>query len=275
MEGSVFRRCGCRNPATGRKYSGTCPKLKRRDHGSWWARYDEPIRPGAKRQQVRIGPYDSKDEAQADLTEALSKINTGVYVPVDKNLSIAIDLTRWLAGRISLKHSSRRTNQELAALYLIPGLGHLRPVDLREHHIEDLYAAMRRIGRPSTEAPGPTLRRLLAVRTDTKQANRRLSPARIRRTHAVLHVYLNAAVRRGTIARNPAANVELPAAAAPSHWSGPPNASPAGSRPAVARPGAWSGPPNKPAHSSTTPAPTGCTRCSTSSPTADYAVARH
>jgi hypothetical protein len=70
---------------------------------------------------------------------------------------------------------------------------------------------MRRIGRPAGEAdtPSPTLRRLLATRTDTPQARRPLGRARIRRVHAVLHAYLNAAVRRGTLGRNPASNVEL------------------------------------------------------------------
>jgi len=191
------------------KLESQCPKLKRRDHGSWWARYDEPVAVGGKRRQRRIGPYPTKEAAQNKLIEALGKISTGTYLPVDKTLTIAVDLDRWLAGRISLKTSTRRCNQELAALYLTPGIGHLRPDELREHHIEDLYAAMRQIGRPTQARPSPTLRRLLAARTSTPQARRPLSPTRIRRTHAVLHAYLNAAVRRGTIARNPASNVEL------------------------------------------------------------------
>jgi integrase len=68
---------------------------------------------------------------------------------------------------------------------------------------------MRQIGRPRAGKPGPSLRRLLEARTDTKQARRPLGRARIRRVHAVLHAYLNSAVRRGLIPRNPASNVEL------------------------------------------------------------------
>ncbi len=209
MEGSVFRRCGCRDPQTRKVLGGTCPKLKRRDHGTWWARFDEPTIPGRKRQQRRIGPYPSKDEAQTKLTEALNKINKGEYRSVDRTLTVAVDLGHWLAGRVSLKRSTRKCNEELAALYLIPALGHLRPGDLREHHIEDLYAAMRRLNRSTRDEPTATLRRLIAARTDTQPARRPLGAARIRRTHAVLHAYLNAAVRRGTISRNPASNVEL------------------------------------------------------------------
>jgi integrase len=212
VEGSVFRRCGCRDPKSGRQLGTQCPKLSRRDHGSWWARHDAPTATGGGRQQPRIGPYKTKKEAEAKLIATINKINTGEYLPVDKSLTIAVDLRRWLAGRIGLKASTQRCNEELAELYLVPGLGHLRPTELREHHIEELYRAMRQIGRPSEEPPTPMLRRLLDARTDTQQARRPLGRARIRRTHAVLHAYLNAAVRRRTIPRNPVSNVELASA---------------------------------------------------------------
>src|SRR4051795_9887478 len=59
------------------------------------------------------------------------------------------------------------------------------------------------------------LRRLLDARTDTPQARRPLSPARIRRVHSTVMSALNSAVRRRRIAHNPAQYVELESGRAP------------------------------------------------------------
>ena len=34
--GSILRRCGCRDQATGTLLGGRCPRLRSRRHGSWW-----------------------------------------------------------------------------------------------------------------------------------------------------------------------------------------------------------------------------------------------
>lgn len=209
MEGSVYKRCGCRD-ASGRKLGTRCRNLQRQaKHGAWWARYDEPRGHDGRRRQTTLGPFDTRDMAQTELTKTLAKIHTGTYQSVDRGLTLATDLNRWLDGRIGLKPSTSRENRQIADLYLRPGLGHLRLGDLREHHIEDLYSAMRQIGRPASGKPSSTLRRLLEARTDTSQARRTIGRGRIRRVHAVLSAYLNSAVRRQVIPRNPADNVEL------------------------------------------------------------------
>jgi len=210
MEGSVYRRCGCRD-ASGKQLGARCPKLAnpKKRHGKHWARFNEPPGLDGKRHQSTIGPFTTKDEAQTELTNTLAKINAGTYQHVDRSLTVAVDFDRWLDGKLGLKASTRRENRQVGHLYIKPGLGYLRPADLREHHVQDLYAAMRQIGRPASARPGPTLRRLLNARTDTAQARRPLGRARIRRVHAVLHAYLNSAVRRNLIGRNPATHVEL------------------------------------------------------------------
>jgi len=41
--GSVFRRCGCTDPATGRRYGRACPRLAAVGrHGSWHVRLELP-----------------------------------------------------------------------------------------------------------------------------------------------------------------------------------------------------------------------------------------
>ncbi len=175
MKGSTFKRCGCRDPATGKQLGSRCPKLGKKGHASWWARHDLPPGPNGERRQSRIGPFRTKDEAEAELAATLDKVNKGVYVQVDRALTIRTDFDRWFAGKRKLKASTRRSYQELGALCIKPGLGHLRLIDLRQHHIEELYAAMRRSGRIGDKPPSSMLNRLLEARTSTAQAARPLS----------------------------------------------------------------------------------------------------
>ena len=112
-----------------------------------------------------------------------------------------------------MRATTRRSYREHIALYLKPGLGHLRLTDLRELDIERLYAAMRELG---TE-PMPRsaiLDRLLAVRSQDTPPQP-LSPARIRRVHATLMSALGSAVKRKRIALNVAAHVEVPSGRRP------------------------------------------------------------
>ncbi|MEU8102895.1 site-specific integrase [Nonomuraea muscovyensis] len=103
-------------------------------------------------------------------------------------------------------------------------MGHLNLVDLRESHLEKLYAAMQQINNlPAGQEPGELLRRLLAARTKatwTRKGEekpglwnrRKLTPARIRRIHATISSALGSAHKRKMIEHNPAPHVELPKA---------------------------------------------------------------
>jgi len=92
----------------------------------------------------------------------------------------------------------------------------VRLVDLRPKHLDELYAAMRKIGRTDDgERPSPMLRRLLDARGAGATSRRPISPGRMRRVHAVICAYLTDRTRREMIARNPAAHVELPSGRAP------------------------------------------------------------
>ncbi len=125
-------------------------------------------------------------------------------------------MDQWLAGKVNLKAGTRRSYEDHIRLYLKPGLGHLGLAELRDRDFEELYAAMRLLGRrPDEQRPSPMLRRLLEARTDTPQAQRPLSPARIRRVHATAMSALNSAVRRRRLAHNPAQHVELKTGRAP------------------------------------------------------------
>lgn len=162
MKGSVYKRCGCRDPKSGKHLHGKCPRLKQKNHGGWWVRYDAPPSLTGKRRQPMLGPFHTKDQAEAELAKILLSIGAGAHVDVDRSLTVAVDFDRWLDGQVTLKDSTRREHESIGGLYIKPGIGHLHPIDLREHHIEDLYASMRQIGRLNAGQRRPeTLCRLL------------------------------------------------------------------------------------------------------------------
>lgn len=99
-------------------------------------------------------------------------------------------LDRWLAGKQSLRDSTRLSYGVHVRKYLKPHLGALPLSELRPVHIERMY-------------------QLIGSGDDDKRTAR-LSVASLRRIHATLTSALNTAVRRGLVVRNPAATVELP-----------------------------------------------------------------
>jgi integrase len=230
VKGSTFRRCGCRDPETGKQYPrGKCPRLlsnKRadRDHGSWWGTFDAPRGPDGKRRQVWLGPFETETEADTELATEISRLGAGGHVR-DKKLKVADYLKSWLEGKQrSLKPKTWESYDEAVRLYFVPALGHLRMNDLRDHHVNDLVEAMGQINRPlpDGEKPSDLLKRILAVRADDarrelppgeirhKKSTKPLSPARIKRIIAVLDSALNAAVKAKKLDTNPRTHVELP-----------------------------------------------------------------
>jgi integrase len=167
-------------------------------------------------------PFRTQREAEEELATALAKIGGGGSAP-DRSLRVGAYLTAFAAGKVDVKPRTQDAIREAVGLYWTPALGHLRLVDLRDHHIAEAVREMLKINRPlpDAEKPSETLRRLLAVRADDvrrdlpagearhKKSTKPLSPARIRRVFAVLHAALEAAVP-GKIGVNPCDGVILP-----------------------------------------------------------------
>lgn len=235
MRGTIVRLCWCRDPVTRKKLHGRCPKLsQKKNHGSWYIRYDAPRAPGESRRQPLAGPFRTQREAEEELAAALAKVGGGGSAP-DRSLKVGTYLTAFAAGKLDVKPRTQEAIREAVDLYWKPALGHLRLVDLRDHHIAEAVREMMKINRPlpDGEKQSETLRRLLAVRADDvrrelapgevrhKKSTKPLSPARIRRVFAVLHAALKAAVP-GKIAVNPATGVVLPRVSRvrPLPWSG-------------------------------------------------------
>jgi len=108
MKGVTFRRCGCRDPGTGKKYKeGQCPRLlsnKRadRDHGSWWGRFDAPRGANGRRRQPRLGPFATQKDAENAIAAEITRLGAGGDIS-DKKMLVRDYLQSWLEGKRSLK----------------------------------------------------------------------------------------------------------------------------------------------------------------------------
>ncbi|MDE3721391.1 site-specific integrase [Nocardiopsis sp. N85] len=84
-EGSVFKRCGCREENSGRALGVRCPRLRREDgawnprHGNWWFQLELPRTGEGKRRQARRGGLGTQEEArrQLDHVKALLALAEG------------------------------------------------------------------------------------------------------------------------------------------------------------------------------------------------------
>ena len=225
MRGTVYPQCWCRDQQTGRKLHSRCPDLKKKGHAKWYARYEAPRAAGERRRQPVIGPYPTKKQAEEELAAVLARIGGGGSAP-DRTVRVAGYLDEYLAGKVNLKARTAATDREAYELYWKPALGHMRLVDVRKRHVDEVLREMGRINQPEAGPAGEVLRRMLAVRADDerrhlepgearrKKSARPLSPARIARMFAPFRAACNAAVP-AVLAVSPCAGVELPRARKP------------------------------------------------------------
>ncbi|MEV0306451.1 tyrosine-type recombinase/integrase [Nonomuraea fuscirosea] len=235
------KRCNCRDNG-GKKLGQSCTQLTKRDHGTWWVRYEAPPGPDNKRRRPWAGPYKTSTDATKDLRRLQAEADAGLPVP-DRNLTFGAWLDIWIKSKKRLKDSTRESYEEAIRLYGKPGLGHVPLDQLREGHLEKLYEAMAQINNlPEYEKQSEMLRRLLAARSPApwvyqrdeqgkrlkeklprtgptatgpapgKKSKKPLSAARIQRVHRVLSSSLGTAFKQKKIKHNPAEHVELPKA---------------------------------------------------------------
>jgi len=212
-EGCVYRRCGCVDPVTGRQLGGRCPRLAGGRHGSWYVRLELPAALDGRR-RIRRGGYPSR-RAAAAVPARLRAPQAGDAG--GRMLTVGDWLAHWLVSRTSPAASTVRGYAAHVRLYLAPCLGQVLLADLSAAHVQAMFTA---ITRQHQELGSP------------------VSAATLSRIRATLRAALNAAVRRGLIAGNPASRAELPRARRPravvwtparvEHWQR------TGERPAVA-----------------------------------------
>jgi hypothetical protein len=188
IPGTVYKRCGCRDPKTRRQLGRHCPKVRRRGHGSWYIdlsvapTLDSPVG------RLRHGGYRTRAEAQHTLNRLADPGWHAHRSPVTFNQWLDVwdaDIQRRL--RPSTVHSYQRH----IALYLRPLLGHLLMIEFTE---ESVQHAFDRIIRQRHRSGHP------------------ISAATLRRIRDTLSSALTAAVRAKLITDNPAHGLHLPTA---------------------------------------------------------------
>jgi len=154
----------------------------RKRGSTWTVMYDEP-RDGRRRQRSK-GGFATRREAQAFLTDVLSRLGDGSYAAPAKLTLGDFLTTEWLpAVEGTLRPLSLTRYESAIRLYIAPQIGQIRLQTLSGGHLNALYGELEQIG---------------------------LSVATRRLTHAVLHRALRDAVRWGKLTRNPADMADPP-----------------------------------------------------------------
>lgn len=204
VDGSLFRRCGCRDDAgktfgvlpkkpTERQLARACPKMLRDPkHGRWSFRLSAGFDPSTgKRRQVNGGTYASETEARKARTAAANQLNQGKYLaPSRETLAQYLDKSldrRSRMGRTGgkpLAPTTLENYRRYAAQDIAPSaLGRMRLQDIRRTHVQAFVDELVASNRGAT-----TVRRIVAV----------------------LQGVLSAAVRDELIDQTPARQLDLP-----------------------------------------------------------------
>jgi integrase len=141
------------------------------------------------RRQERKGGFATKQEARTarDLRRAAL-----IGRPIDaQRMTVGQYLNLWMEGKANLRPSTRESYRDYIDRLFIPEIGAVRLVELesKPEIVERLF-------------------RDLAVRPN--RHGRPMSPATLKRVHAVLRAALNKAVRQRYLTFNPLLSVELP-----------------------------------------------------------------
>src|SRR3954471_8664905 len=154
--------------------------IKRRDDGSWRARY----RDAAGEEHARH--FGRKVDAQRWLDEVASTVVTGTYTdPALSRVTVGEWGRRWLDGHAALKPSTRGRYESLMRCHIEPrwGTTSIRAVNVAD--VESWLAEMTAKG---------------------------LAASSVRQAYRVLSLILEHAVRAGRLPRNPAGGASLPKA---------------------------------------------------------------
>jgi integrase len=208
MAGTTYKRCSCVDPETGRQVGTRCLKLTSPRHGRWYFTLDIRDETTGRRRQIRRGGFLSQREATAAKEQLQQELadSAGRSAP---SLTVGAWLEQWVSGRVRLRQGTAVSYHQHLRLYLKPALGAIPLSQLRTTDIENLYRAMRNLGRDDKPSERLQARLIEARHVDRRESARPLSAASILRVHSTLRAALNAAVRRRLIPHNVASYVEL------------------------------------------------------------------
>ncbi|MFI7590223.1 tyrosine-type recombinase/integrase [Micromonospora sp. NPDC049359] len=246
-DGSIFKRCGCRHPDTGKPLGNDCPKLRRPnrswsfEHGHWTYQLELPPTADGGRRQLRRSGLPTRRAAADELDHARDLLalakgdrrrrteigdllqnaaRTKRPLPEvdrirqrlrgDGPLADAPTVADYLTGwltHLSVDDNTLGGYESIVRVHLIPHLGEVPLDKLRTSHVRAMFAA---IERRSDD--------IRAARTSPDPAVRR-SVARVRPTGPTTRQRIRACLRKAIndaladellVGSNPAALVKTP-----------------------------------------------------------------
>ncbi|MEV6970370.1 hypothetical protein AB0M47_35215 [Hamadaea sp. NPDC051192] len=181
----IYRRCGCKDPVTGRRWGSRCLRLADAGHGTWYFAV-QATDPRGRRVRLRRGGYASPAAARAaqsavadhDLHERFGEVAT-----------VRDWLYAWLAAiEGNVRPTTWQAYRSHVIEYLSPGIGRIPLHELTTGKIQQLF-----------EGLGTRVNRYAEP----------LAPATLQRIRATLRRSLNVAVRERVLERNPALGLVL------------------------------------------------------------------
>jgi integrase len=117
--------------------------VRQRKSGRWAYGLTLPGRDPAtgKRRQITKGGFRTRKECQAELNKVLDQINERTYARPTR-LTVVAYLEDWLAG-CEVRPTTLARYRSIVNAHLVPGLGHLKLVELAPADLKRLYAALR------------------------------------------------------------------------------------------------------------------------------------
>lgn len=242
--GTVYKRCACKDPDTGKPLNQNCPRLGEQRHGTYLldVRIDTTARRGRR---LKRGGYPTKKAAEAALTRVRhlvrlagddarmrAKIGDMIFdrskrrgeLPTDeevrRRLGAGIDLDvpeptvaewleTWYASKRGRKLSTRTLYRGHIDHYLKPLLGDIRRDKLRPEHIVHMFDTIEEWNAEITAAKDED--REPHLPDDPRKVHRVVGIASQHRILSTLRAAYNAAMRRPDgITWNPCLAVELP-----------------------------------------------------------------
>lgn len=153
FEDKTYKRCSCKGPLVDEngkpvldddgkqkivRLDKTCPKLKQRDHGTWYYSIELPPGPdGKRRPRAKHGGYRTKKDAATEAEKVWKLAQGGVDVLSDE--TVADYLLRWFAKRVDLKRSTRAGYEDYIERVFIPYLGATKLLSLRTRHVQAMF----------------------------------------------------------------------------------------------------------------------------------------
>src|SRR5215204_1438590 len=166
----------------GRRGNGEGSITRRKD-GLYMARYTLQTETGPKRKTVYAK---TRKEAAEKLTRAMADRDSGLCFD-SENITLSEYMSRWLNDSVkgSVKPKTFESYGWLVRKHIVPALGRVKVKALSPAHLQGFYRSKLEAG---------------------------LSPRTVRYFHAVLHRYLEQALRWGLVPRNAAEAVDPPKA---------------------------------------------------------------